>query len=32
MENKEIMQRLLQDDDSSKNSVKEEINAMKNRD
>ena len=32
MENKEIMQRLLQDDDSSKTSVKEEINAMKNRD
>lgn len=32
MENKEIMQRLLQDDDSSKTSVKEEINAIKNRD
>ena len=32
MENKEIMQRLLQDDDSSKTSVKEGINAMKNRD
>lgn len=32
MENKEIMQRLLQDDDSSKTSVKEEINAMKNKD